>query len=55
MGYGLNRLEEPVFIAGLKPLLTESGLVFIIDWRVVGNNDDVRKNDLHLTNDLSLF
>ena len=32
MGYHLNRLDEPVFIALSKPLLTE----FHIDWRVVG-------------------
>ena len=29
MGYRLNRLDEPVFIAGPKPM------VFIKDWRVV--------------------
>ena len=26
MGYRLNRLDEPVFIAVLKPLLTEFGI-----------------------------
>ena len=26
MGYRLNRLDEPVFIAGSKPLLTEFGI-----------------------------
>ena len=26
MGYRLNRLDEPVFIAGPKPMLTEFGI-----------------------------
>ena len=33
MGYGLNRLDEPVFMAGPKPMLTEFGIHQ--DWRVV--------------------
>ena len=33
MGYRLNRLDEPVFMAVPKPMLTQ--LAFIIDWRVV--------------------
>ena len=33
MGFRLNRLDEPVFMVGSKPMLTE--LAFIIDWRVV--------------------
>ena len=33
MGYHLNCLDEPVFIAVSEPLLTTE--VFIIDWRVV--------------------
>ena len=26
MGYRLNRLDEPVFVAGPKPMLTELGI-----------------------------
>ena len=32
MGYRLNHLDEPVFMAVPKPMLIEFG----IDWRVVG-------------------
>ena len=35
MGYRLNRLDEPVFIAVSKLLQCLLSLVFIIDWRVV--------------------
>ena len=35
MGYCLNRLDEPVFIAVSKPLLTELGIHHTIHWRVV--------------------
>ena len=34
MGYHLNYLDAPVFMAVPKPMLTE--LALIIDWRVVG-------------------
>ena len=33
MGYHFNHLDEAVFMAGPKPMLTE--LAFIIDWRIV--------------------
>ena len=36
IGYRLkNRLDEPVFIAGPKPMLTEFDIHQILDWRVV--------------------
>ena len=35
MGYRLNGPDEPVLIAVPKPMLTEFGIHFIIDWRVV--------------------
>ena len=35
MGYRLNRLDEPVFMAVPKSMLTEFGMSFIRDWRVV--------------------
>ena len=31
MGYRLNRLDEPVFIGVSKPLLTESGIHYILE------------------------
>ena len=31
MGYGLNRLDEPVFMAVSKPLLTEFGIHHILE------------------------
>ena len=35
MGYRLDRLDEPVFMAGPKSMRTEFGnLAFILDWRV---------------------
>ena len=43
MGYGLNCLDEPVFIAVSDPLLTEFGIQFIIHWRAVAG-----KNIAHL-------
>ena len=43
VGFHLNRLDEPVFIAVSKPLLTD--LEFIIDWRVVGHHQISKVQD----------
>ena len=42
MGYRLNRLDEPVFMAG--PNLCGLSLTFILDWRVV-----IGKHEMLLT------
>ena len=31
MGYRLNRLDEPIFMAVPKPMLTESGIHYILE------------------------
>ena len=38
MGYGLNRLDEPVFITVSKPLLTEFGIHHRLENCVVNQN-----------------
>ena len=53
MGHRLNRLDEPIFIAVSKPLLTEFG-IHHRDWKIVyplfiegfefGTNETLTKN-----------
>ena len=39
MGYCLNRLDEPVFMAGPKPMVTEFGIHHRLESNVVDKND----------------
>ena len=59
MGYRLNCLDEPIFMALPKAMLTQFGL--ITDWRVLLDNRinsfHLKKKDWHLEhlNDLLVF
>ena len=45
MGYRLNRLDEPVFMAGPKPLRTEFGIHLRLESCEWGSNHEPRASE----------